>query len=52
MAATRHTNTEFELRGFDHVAFVCRDTAETVAWYEDKLGMKLVKTLDGMPVSV
>ena len=46
MAATRNTNTEFELRGFNHIAFVCRDMAETVAWYEDKLGMKLVKTLE------
>ena len=40
------TNTEFELRGFNHVAFVCRDMKETVAWYEDVLGMKLVKTLE------
>ena len=46
MAGTENTNTEFELRGFNHVAFVCRDMAETVAWYEDKLGMKLVKTLE------
>ena len=46
MAGTNITNTEFELRGFNHVAFVCRDMAETVAWYEDKLGMKLVKTLE------
>jgi catechol 2,3-dioxygenase-like lactoylglutathione lyase family enzyme len=46
MAATGNTNTEFELRGFNHVAFVCRDMAETIAWYEDKLGMKLVKTLE------
>jgi catechol 2,3-dioxygenase-like lactoylglutathione lyase family enzyme len=42
----KHTNTEFELRGFNHLALVCRDMAETVAWYEDKLGMKLVKTLE------
>ena len=42
----RHTNTEFELLGFNHLALVCRDMAETVAWYEDKLGMKLVKTLE------
>ena len=42
----RNTNTEFELRGFNHLALVCRDMAETVAWYEDKLGMKLVKTLE------
>jgi catechol 2,3-dioxygenase-like lactoylglutathione lyase family enzyme len=46
MAATQNTNTEFELRGFNHIAFVCRDMAETVEWYEDKLGMKLVKTLE------
>jgi catechol 2,3-dioxygenase-like lactoylglutathione lyase family enzyme len=41
-----NTNTEFELRGFNHLALVCRDMAETVAWYEDVLGMKLVKTLE------
>jgi catechol 2,3-dioxygenase-like lactoylglutathione lyase family enzyme len=46
MAAVRITNGEFELRGFNHIALVCRDMAETVAWYEDKLGMKLVKTLE------
>ena len=40
------TNTEFELRGFNHLALVCRDMAETIEWYEDKLGMKLVKTLE------
>ena len=45
-AAEQHTNTEFELRGFNHLALVCRDMAETVEWYEDKLGMKLVKTLE------
>src|SRR3954452_1264143 len=46
MAATGNTNTEFELRGFNHIALVCRDMAETVKWYEDMLGMKLVKTLE------
>src|SRR5262249_50883794 len=46
MAATRNTNTQFELRGINHLALVCRDMAETVAWYEDVLGMKLVKTLE------
>ena len=46
MAATTHTNPKFELRGFNHVAFVCRDMEETVRWYEDVLGMKLVKTLE------
>ena len=46
MAASTHTNPKFELRGFNHVAFVCRDMEETVRWYEDVLGMKLVKTLE------
>jgi hypothetical protein len=40
------TNSEFELRGFNHLALVARDMAETIAWYEDILGMKLVKTLE------
>jgi catechol 2,3-dioxygenase-like lactoylglutathione lyase family enzyme len=44
--STRNTNTEFELRGINHLALVCRDMAETVGWYEDVLGMKLVKTLE------
>jgi len=46
MAATGNTNTEFELRGFNHLALVARDMSETIAWYEDVLGMKLVKTLE------
>ncbi len=46
MAAITNTNSEFELRGFNHLALVCRDMAETIAWYEDVLGMKLVKTLE------
>jgi catechol 2,3-dioxygenase-like lactoylglutathione lyase family enzyme len=41
-----HSNAEFEIRGFNHVALVCRDMAETVEWYEEKLGFKLVKTLE------
>lgn len=44
MAAVRNTNTEFEIRGFNHIALVCRDMAETVRWYDEVLGMKLVKT--------
>jgi catechol 2,3-dioxygenase-like lactoylglutathione lyase family enzyme len=46
MAGNQFTNTEFELRGFNHLALVARDMAETIAWYEDVLGMKLVKTLE------
>ena len=29
MASITNTNTEFELRGFNHLALVCRDMAET-----------------------
>lgn len=32
--------------GVNHVALVCRDMAETVAFYENVLEMPLVKTLD------
>jgi catechol 2,3-dioxygenase-like lactoylglutathione lyase family enzyme len=45
MAATTNTNSKYELRGFNHIALVCRDMAETVQWYEEKLGMRLIKTL-------
>jgi catechol 2,3-dioxygenase-like lactoylglutathione lyase family enzyme len=39
-------NQEFELRGVNHLALVCRDMAETVRFYRDVLGMPLVKTID------
>jgi catechol 2,3-dioxygenase-like lactoylglutathione lyase family enzyme len=42
----RKSNESFEYRGVNHVALVCRDMAETVAFYDGLLGMKLVKTLD------
>jgi catechol 2,3-dioxygenase-like lactoylglutathione lyase family enzyme len=37
---------EFEIRGVNHLALVCKDMARTVAFYRDVLGMPLVKTLD------
>ena len=39
-------NTEFELRGVNHLALVCKDMAATVRFYRDVLGMPLVKTID------
>jgi catechol 2,3-dioxygenase-like lactoylglutathione lyase family enzyme len=39
-------NTEFELRGVNHLALVCSDMAETVRFYRDILGMPLVRTID------
>jgi catechol 2,3-dioxygenase-like lactoylglutathione lyase family enzyme len=43
-AATR--STQYELRGFNHVALVCSDMQDTVDFYEGILGFPLVKTLD------
>lgn len=40
------TNPEFEIRGVNHLALVCRDMAETVKFYRDVLGMPLIKTID------
>ncbi len=43
---TNATNTEFDIRGVNHLALVCKDMAETVRFYRDVLGMPLIKTLD------
>lgn len=39
-------NSEFEFRGVNHLALVCKDMAETVKFYRDVLGMPLTKTID------
>ena len=39
-------NTEFEIRGVNHLALVCKDMARTVEFSRDVLGMPLIKTLD------
>ncbi|AWM76856.1 VOC family protein [Phenylobacterium parvum] len=39
-------NTEFDIRGVNHIALVCQDMARTVAFYRDVLGMPLVKTIE------
>jgi catechol 2,3-dioxygenase-like lactoylglutathione lyase family enzyme len=39
-------NEQFELRGVNHLALVCRDMARTVEFYRDILGMPLVKTIE------
>jgi catechol 2,3-dioxygenase-like lactoylglutathione lyase family enzyme len=39
-------NREFDIRGVNHLALVCKDMARTVAFYRDVLGMPLVKTID------
>jgi len=39
-------NTEFEIKGVNHLALVCKDMAKTVTFYRDVLGMPLIKTID------
>ena len=39
-------SSQFELRGFNHVALVCADMQDTVDFYEGILGFPLVKTLE------
>lgn len=39
-------NPEFELRGINHLALVCKDMARTVDFYTNVLGMPLIKTID------
>jgi catechol 2,3-dioxygenase-like lactoylglutathione lyase family enzyme len=44
-------DSEFELRGVNHLALVCSDMVRTVEFYQDTLGLRLTKTLelpDGM----
>lgn len=41
-----NSNSEFEIRGLNHVAMVCKDMARTVDFYTNVLGMELVKTID------
>lgn len=43
---SRPKNSEFEIRGVNHLALVCKDMAKTVEFYRDVLGMPLIKTLD------
>jgi catechol 2,3-dioxygenase-like lactoylglutathione lyase family enzyme len=42
----RRQNKEFELRGVNHLALVCKDMARTVDFYSNTLGMPLVKTIE------
>lgn len=39
-------NTEFEIRGINHLALVCSDMERTVDFYQGVLGMPLTKTIE------
>ncbi len=41
----------FELRGINHLALCCRDMARTVDFYQNVLGMPLVKTVE-LPIGM
>jgi catechol 2,3-dioxygenase-like lactoylglutathione lyase family enzyme len=43
---SERTNPEFDIRGVNHLALVCKDMAKTVQFYRDVLGMPLTKTID------
>ena len=43
---TNPKNTQFDIRGVNHLALVCKDMAKTVEFYRDVLGMPLIKTID------
>ena len=38
-------NKEFELRGVNHLALVCKDMQRTVDFYSNVLGMPLIRWL-------
>jgi catechol 2,3-dioxygenase-like lactoylglutathione lyase family enzyme len=38
--------TDFEFRGINHLALVCRDMQRTVEFYSGVLGMPLIRTID------
>ena len=40
---TNKQNTEFPIRGVNHLALVCKDMAKTVDFYTNALGLNLVK---------
>jgi catechol 2,3-dioxygenase-like lactoylglutathione lyase family enzyme len=39
-------NKEFDIRGLNHLALVCKDMAQTVEFYTGVLGMPLIKTIE------
>jgi catechol 2,3-dioxygenase-like lactoylglutathione lyase family enzyme len=42
----RPANREFEMKGINHLALVCKDMKRTVDFYEGILGMPLIKTIE------
>jgi catechol 2,3-dioxygenase-like lactoylglutathione lyase family enzyme len=45
-SAVMASNTQFDIRGVNHLALVCKDMERTVEFYRDILGMPLIKGFD------
>jgi len=45
-AIAKPENKQFDLRGVNHLALVCKDMARTVGFYSNVLGMPLTKTIE------
>jgi catechol 2,3-dioxygenase-like lactoylglutathione lyase family enzyme len=43
---SRPKNKEFDIRGVNHLALVCKDMAKTVDFYTNVMGMPLIKTIE------
>ncbi|WP_193199280.1 VOC family protein [Nostoc sp. MG11] len=37
--------TDFQIKGINHIALVCKDMAQTINFYTNILGLKLIKTI-------
>lgn len=44
-------NPQFQIRGINHLALVCRDMERTVDFYTNVLGMPLIKTIE-LPIGM
>lgn len=43
---TANVNSEFQIRGINHLALVCKDMERTVEFYTGVLGMPVIKTIE------
>lgn len=46
LSSLRKNRTGFDFRGINHLALVCKNMARTVHFYQEVLGMPLIKTLN------
>ena len=46
------TTGDFEIRGINHLALVCKDMARTVDFYTNILGFPLIKTVPAVQTTI